>query len=255
MANNEPFLKWAGGKRWLVNQHGRILPLVFGRYIEPFVGSGAVFFYLKPQRAILAYKKPELVNAYKVFRLKHERIHRLLFIYQTRHTSEFYYRWRRRQSSNPIHRAARFLYLNRVCWNGLYRVNLKGEFNVPIGTKTAVAFAKKYLFEVSRQLKKAVIREADFEQIIGEAGAGDFVYVDPPYTVMHNNNNFLKYNDVLFSWKDQIRLARSVRRASKRGALVLVSNANHESIRELYKGFGISETLGRASVLAGDATA
>ena len=127
----------------------------------------------------------------------------------------------------------------------------KGEFNVPIGTKTAVAFARKYLFEVSGQLKKAAIREADFEEIIGEAGPGDFVYVDPPYTVMHNNNNFLKYNDVLFSWKDQICLAQSVRRASKRGALILVFNETDTSAKIGTAVLGLSERwAGQASLLA-----
>lgn len=251
----EAFLKWAGGKRWIVNQHEKIFPLVFGRYVEPFLGSGAVFFHLRPRRAILSDRNADLVNAYRALRSHPDEIHRLLVAYQKRHSPTFYYRWRRRRPKNPIHQAARFLYLNRVCWNGLYRVNLNGEFNVPLGTKTTVAFPRGYLRLVSRQLSAARILHSDFEEVIDRTDAGDFLYIDPPYTVMHNNNNFLKYNDVLFSWEDQKRLAASVKRASKRGALILVSNADHSSIRALYRGFGNSRRLSRASILAGDATA
>jgi DNA adenine methylase len=249
----EAFLKWAGGKRWLVSQHEGIFPLAFGRYVEPFLGSGAVFFHLNPQRAVLSDSNADLVNAYRALQSHHDQIQRLLLAYQKRHTSTFYYRWRRRRPRNPIHQAARFLYLNRVCWNGLYRVNLDGEFNVPLGTKTTIAFPPGYLRLVSGCLHKARILHSDFEDVIDKTDAGDFLYVDPPYTVMHNNNNFLRYNDVLFSWEDQKRLAAAVKRASKRRALILVSNANHNSVRQLYRGFGSVAVLRRASVLAGDA--
>ena len=135
-----------------------------------------------------------------------------------------------------------------------YRVNLNGQFNVPLGTKTKISFSRGYLRLVSRCLNKARILHSDFEDVIDKTDEGDFLYVDPPYTVMHNNNNFLKYNDVLFSWEDQKRLAAAVKRASKRRALILVSNANHNSVRQLYRGFGSVALLRRASVLAGDAT-
>ena len=251
----EPFLKWAGGKRWLVNQHARLFPYVYGRYVEPFLGSGAVFFYLQPQEAVLSDSNAELVNAYQVLRAHPEKIQRLLRRYHRQHSSDFYYRWRKRRPFNPLHQAARFLYLNRVCFNGLFRVNLRGEFNVPIGTKTEVSYPRGFLQSVSRLLQRAQVVQADFEDIIDQTERGDFVYVDPPYTVMHNNNNFLKYNDVLFSWADQIRLAASVQRATKRGVLILVSNADHLSVRQLYRGFGFANTLERESILAGDTTA
>jgi DNA adenine methylase len=255
MENNEPFLKWAGGKRWLVSQHHRLFPYVFGRYVEPFLGGGAVFFYLQPQKAILSDKNEELVNVYRTLRENPNGLQRLLQVYQAKHSEEFYYRWRKRKQTNPLHRAARFLYLNRVCFNGLFRVNLRGEFNVPIGTKTQVTYPRGYLSSVSKLLKRAQIVQSDFEDIIDQTTVGDFVYVDPPYTVMHNNNNFLKYNDVLFSWADQVRLAAAVRRATRRGALILVSNADHDSIRQLYYGYGYVDTLTRASILSGDTTA
>ena len=127
-------------------------------------------------------------------------------------------------------RAVRFIYLNRTCFNGLYRVNRKGIFNVPMGSKTDIEFPEGYLEDVSSALRRALLSVSDFETIIDQAKTGDFLYVDPPYTVMHNNNNFIKYNANLFSWDDQVRLASAIRRAAKRGALIMLSNADHRSV-------------------------
>src|ERR1700682_1899449 len=164
----EPFLKWAGGQRWLVNQHSRLFPYVYGRYVEPFLGSGAVFFYLQPRDAVLSDSNAELVNVYQVLRAHPEKLQRLLHRYHKQHSSTFYYRWRRRRPSDQLHQAARFLYLNRVCFNGLFRVNLQGEFNVPIGTKTEVSYPRGYLQSVSRILQRAQVVQADFEDIINQ---------------------------------------------------------------------------------------
>jgi DNA adenine methylase len=134
----------------------------------------------------------------------------------------------------------------------MYRVNLRGEFNVPIGTKDRIAYPKGYLQEIATCLRHASIHVADFEGTIDKAEADDFVFVDPPYTVMHNNNNFVKYNANLFSWTDQIRLASSVKRAARRGAAVMISNADHQSVRELYRDFGTHHRVNRTSILAAD---
>ena len=154
--------------------------------------------------------------------------------------------------TDPVARAVRFLYLNRTCFNGIYRVNKNGDFNVPIGTKDAVSFEDGYLDKVAQALKNARIRRRDFAVAIGKANENDFVFIDPPYTVMHNNNGFVKYNAQLFSWKDQARLAAAIKAAGERGALIMMSNADHESVRALYKGFGTHRSLTRASILAGD---
>jgi DNA adenine methylase len=146
----------------------------------------------------------------------------------------------------------RFLYLNRTCFNGIYRVNLRGEFNVPIGTKDRVAYPEGYLQQIATCLSHASIRVAGFEQTIDKAEANDFVFVDPPYTVMHNNNNFVKYNARLFSWADQVKLASAVKKAARRGAAVMISNADHQSVRELYRGFGTHHRVDRTSILAAD---
>ena len=157
--------------------------------------------------------------------------------------------------SCEIEQAVRFLYLNRVCFNGLYRVNLRGEFNVPIGSKVEVMFPNGFLRAISDRLRHARLMESDFEAVIAQAGRNDFVFIDPPYTVTHNNNGFIKYNDVLFSWEDQIRLAKAAMSAKRRGSLVFVSNADHAAVRELYDGFHFHHQLSRASILSAASSA
>lgn len=249
-----PFLKWAGGKRWFVSGHGWIFPLQFGRYIEPFLGSGAVFFHLQPKHAILADINDELIETYSVIRDNWEKLRRKLAVHSSNHNDAYYYRVRSNKPSREIDRAARMIYLNRTCWNGLYRVNLKGEFNVPRGTKNKVLLDTDDFEGISKLLRSVKLKVSDFEQTINAAAQNDFVFADPPYTVKHNNNGFLKYNDTIFSWEDQIRLRDAVFRAHRRGALVAVTNANHPSIRNLYREFSLT-TLSRVSVLAGDSEA
>ncbi len=246
----EPFLKWPGGKRWLVSRYTDLFPTTMRRYIEPFLGGGAVFFYLRPESAVLADANTELVGAYKAIRAHSRALDSLLRRFHKLHNPRFYYQMRSSNPRDKLHQAARFLYLNRTCFNGIYRVNLNGEFNVPIGTKTTVEYPTGYLESVAAALRPVEIFAADFESTIARAGPGDFVYVDPPYTVMHNNNNFLKYNDVLFSWRDQQRLADAVRQAGSRGAMVFVSNADHASVRRLYKRIGRQQRVQRSSILA-----
>jgi DNA adenine methylase len=249
----EPFLKWPGGKRWLTFKYPALFPSEYNRYLEPFLGGGAVFFFLAPRRSILSDSNQELLNAYKCIRSDVKVIHRRLRNLDKRHCADLYYRIREERPIEPIERATRFLYLNRTCFNGIYRVNLAGHFNVPIGTKTLVEYPLPYLTAVANSLKRAVLRTCDFEKTIEKAGAGDFVFVDPPYTVMHNNNNFVKYNAPLFSWPDQVRLAFAVREADRRGALVMIANADHQGIRDLYAGFGIHHSVSRSSALSADA--
>ena len=217
----KPFLKWAGGKRWLVVQHLSIFPSQFDRYIEPFLGSGAVFFHLRPQNAILSDINKELIETYTAIQEDWESVFCELKKHHRNHCKEYYYRIRSSNPKTPYTRSARFIYLNRTCWNGLYRVNLKGEFNVPIGTKQAVILEKDDFFEVSKILQHAEIKCDDFETVIDEAGKGDLLFVDPPYTVKHSDNGFIKYNEDLFHWDDQVRLSMCLCRAKERGADIM----------------------------------
>lgn len=246
----EPFLKWPGGKRWLIARHAHLFPDQFERYVEPFLGGGAVFFHIAPQKALLSDTNPDLINAYKCIQTDASTIERRLRKLQGNHSKALYYEIREARPRNPLERAVRFLYLNRTCFNGIYRVNRAGQFNVPMGSKTEVAYLPGYLTRVADVLKQASIRTDDFESTIEETKKGDLLFVDPPYTVMHNNNNFVKYNAHLFSWDDQQRLAGALRRAARRGAHVILSNADHQSVRDLYKNFGRHIRLSRSTVLA-----
>ncbi len=247
-----PFLKWAGGKRWLTTAHPELLPAKFDRYIEPFLGSGAVFFHLKPKKALLADYNAELINAYEQLKSNWRRVAQALVRHQRNHSEEYYYRVRACKRRVDHEKAAQFIYLNRVCWNGLYRVNLRGEFNVPIGTKTSVLLPTDNFQRTSELLKSSRLVVSDFEPILDRANAGDFVFIDPPYVTRHNLNGFVKYNDKLFLWTDQERLCSAIERASSRGAMILITNANHESIRALYRRVGKQVILRRQSVLAAD---
>lgn len=246
-----PFLKWAGGKRWLVEQHSSLFPQKFNCYIEPFLGSGSVFFYLTPSRAILSDSNAELISCYNQIKSCPVELNELLSEHHENHCTDYYYKIRATYFTSEAERAAKFLYLNRTCFNGIYRVNLKGEFNVPMGTKTNVVMKSDDFRGVSKRLENALIVQGDFADSMKHATEGDFVYVDPPYTVQHNTNGFLKYNEKIFSWNDQVRLKEQVVAAASRGASVIVSNAAHESVIELYEGVGNITKLSRASVLSG----
>lgn len=246
-----PFLKWAGGKRWLVRDHPDIFPTDFNKYIEPFLGSGSVFFHLKPQNALLSDTNKELITTYRALRNRNRKVGSLLKKYHERHSNEFYYFMREQTPQKQEEIAARMIYLNRTCWNGLYRVNLSGKYNVPKGTKRNVVLDTDDFKATARLLRRSMIVQSDFEAIIDAAEEDDFVFVDPPYTVRHNLNGFVKYNEKLFSWNDQIRLKYAIDRATARGAKVLLTNANHESILDLYRDYVGHRTLSRSSVLSG----
>lgn len=248
----EPFLKWPGGKRWLVQRHASLFPTSCRRYLEPFLGGGAVFFYLLPDRAVLSDTNGELINAYQCLRQHPALIDERLRALQKKHSDSLYYRLRAMGPSDTLERAVRFIYLNRTCFNGIYRVNETGDFNVPKGSKDVVEYPAGYLHRIAECLKTASLEVVDFENTIDRAGRGDFVFADPPYTVMHNTNNFIKYNSRLFSWSDQVRLASAIKRAVARGAQVVLANADHRSIRELYRGFGNHHRISRSSYLAAD---
>lgn len=250
-----PFLKWAGGKRWLTKRELEFVPAEYDTYIEPFLGSAAVFFYLRPRKAILADKNPLLIETYKAIRSDWRAIERQLSSYVGQHSDEFYYEERARRRLTPHTRAAQLIYLNRTCWNGLYRVNLNGKFNVPRGTKDEVILPTDDFEKIGGALKNAQLRTSDFVDTIRMAQRGDFIFADPPYTVKHNMNGFVKYNENIFSWKDQIRLRDALDRAMTRGVQFSMTNADHYTVRELYKDFPFIEKVPRNSVLAGKSEA
>lgn len=246
----QPFLKWAGGKRWFVKNHSDLLPKTFNHYYEPFLGSGAVFFHLEPKEATLSDANPHLIETYQAIKDDWRQVLYYLKKHQRNHSKDYYYEIRARNCQTKHTRAAKFIYLNRTCFNGIYRENLKGRFNVPIGTKSAVILETDDFQETARLLKYVDLKPWDFAEVIANAKQGDFIFVDPPYTVAHNNNGFVKYNQKIFTWKDQERLQDSLDKASGRGVKILVTNANHSSILELYEGENI-QSLERRSVIGG----
>lgn len=250
--NQRPFLKWAGGKRWLVEKYSHIFPAFAGRYFEPFLGSGSVFFYLSPKKAILSDINSDLIETYKAIKDNWLQVLKHLELHKNKHSDLYYYDLRGSCPKTPSARAARFIYLNRTCFNGLYRVNRDGRFNVPRGTRNSVIYATDQFDIISKVLQEVELNTCDFEQSIDRAGKGDLVFADPPYTVCHNNNAFIKYNERLFSWDDQVRLANCLKKATDRGAKVIATNASHPSVIELYKdSFDLKQIYRKSLISAG----
>lgn len=232
----EPFLKWAGGKRSLIS---RLAPhLQSSRpdytYFEPFLGGGAAFFFLEPPIAVLSDANEELIDTYVAVRDGIDSVIDCLM--ELPYTKEDYYIIRSSRPLSAAARAARFIYLNKTCFNGLYRVNLSGEFNVPFGRHgpNVEICNEAQLRAASRALRSASLRTGDFAEILTQARPGDVVYFDPPYTTTHGNNGFIEYNAKVFSWEDQRRLAMVAESLVEGGVNVAVSNADHPSIIDCY---------------------
>jgi len=232
----DPLLKWPGGKRALLRNLLALVPGQFGRYFEPFLGGGALFFALRPHEAFLSDLNKELIECYVAVRDYPEQVIQHLRSWpNSRHV---YYSVRRSSPRSTTRRAARLIYLSTLAFNGIFRVNRQGKFNVPYGHKTHVDVVQPgKICATSKVLKSALLKHCDFEEAVKPARMGDLLYFDPPYTVAHGTNGFRKYNSRIFSWNDQIRLAAIVHRLADRGCHVIVSNACHDSVRDLYADF------------------
>lgn len=215
------------------------------------MGSGVVLFNLLPKVALISDINKELIDTYISIAEDWNLIYKKLVTHDKKHSKAYYYKIRSSKPYSQAGKAARFIYLNRTCWNGLYRVNLRGEFNVPKGSKKRALLRTDNFEQIAGILKNYDIRHSDFEPIIDDGKEGDFIFIDPPYVVKHKNNGFLKYNEKLFSWRDQLRLKESIERAKQRGCFVLMTNASHESVTQLYKKEEIIE-IERSSVIAGN---
>lgn len=250
---NNTFLKWAGGKRWFINQEGHRLPTEYNRYIEPFLGGGAVFFHLAPENALLSDINEELINTYIAVRDDVEKVYHHLAIHARAHNKEYYYQMRERKTRTLSTSAARMIYLNKACFNGIYRVNKQGKFNVPFGTRKELFFERNDLVASSQILQNAEIICRDFEETIDMADEGDFIFCDPPYAVIDEDNRFVGYNADVFSWTDQQRLANALIRAKNRNVKIIMTNVAHEKVIDLYgniEGFTI-DIVERQCFIAG----
>lgn len=234
----KPFLKWAGGKSRLVPTLRRLAPQEFNRYIEPFLGGGAFFFALQPNTALLNDLNEELIESYQCIKADPFAVYKQL---QTMDVGEtFFYEWRSKKPSelSLLERTARFIYLNKTCFNGLYRVNRKGEFNSPFGGYTSVALADlQNLQACSQLLRKVELSCSDYKDVLAGAGAGDFIYLDPPYVPVGKFSDFKRYTAQPFANKEQRELAELFRELDKRGCFLLLSNSKHADVESLYEGF------------------
>tara|TARA_B100000470_G_C19787292_1_gene390486 strand:+ start:356 stop:1186 length:831 start_codon:yes stop_codon:yes gene_type:complete len=251
----KPFLKWAGGKSNLLKQYEPLFPKWSGDYFEPFIGSGAVFFFLSAREEARKYYlsdlNREIVDAFCAVRDDVEEVIRLLTKHQKLHSKDYFYQVRALVPDNlsTFERAARTIYLNKTCFNGLYRVNKKGEFNVPMGSyKKPSILQVETLKTASRALARADLAVGHYSGLVDKAQAGDFIYLDPPYHPLSKTAMFTNYVAEAFDEKDQMELSQVATTLSEKGCLFMESNSNTDFVKDLYKDFKIQEVLARRSI-------
>ena len=249
MVSNQPrpFLKWAGGKKQMLKQYNLFFPKEFKNYIEPFVGAGAVFFhfldmdYLASNKHILLIDtNDELINCYQVIQEDSDRLISVLSSLKYSNDKDVFYKIRSENPEDRFERAARTIYLNRTCFNGLYRVNSKGEFNVPFGKyKNPQICDSENLSAIHLALRGINIVCDDFAKCLDFAGENDFIYFDPPYQPLSKTSNFTSYTKNSFNEEQQFRLSRVFEKLDHKGCKIMMSNSDTALIRELYDKFRI----------------
>jgi len=245
-----PFLKWAGGKWAIAERIAALLPHDTRQrvYREPFLGGGAMFFYLQPEQAILSDTLRALITTYQMVQSSvGALIHRLEQLREQHSTDHFYAtreRFNNAHDATEIDRAAWLIYLNKTCFNGLYRTNRRGAFNVPMGSfKNPGIVDPPKLRLAAAVLGRAELRHATFDHLLDEAQAGDVIYMDPPYVPISKTANFSGYADGVFTADDQARLAAVFRELDKRGCLLALSNSDTPLVRKLYEGFDLTPLI------------
>ena len=250
MLKAKPFVKWAGGKRQIIDKLLKLVPEEYNTYYEPFVGGGALLFELSPKKAVINDSNTELMNVYQTIASDKgfEDTLKLLNNYEHKHSEKFFYQIRNLDKDKEkfsklsnIEHAARTIYLNKSCFNGLYRVNKKGEFNVPFNKKLKVNTYDSQnmtLAYVYFQTNEVKMLNCDFEEAVKTAQKGDFIYFDPPYD-SENQDTFNSYTEEGFGKDAQVRLAKVYKELSNKGCYVMLSNHNTTLINELYKDFNI----------------
>ncbi|MEG1506817.1 MAG: DNA adenine methylase [Bacilli bacterium] len=249
MIKGKPFVKWAGGKRQIIDKLKQYVPDDYLTYYEPFIGGGALFFELSPKNAVINDSNFELMNVYKIL-CDHEKYTKMCSVlnkYEKNHSEEFYYEIRNKDRNiktfnrlSDYTKAARTIYLNKTCFNGLYRVNSKNEFNVPSNKKIKInTYESENLLTIHMYFSMNNIKmlNVDFEKSVETAKKGDFIYFDPPYD--SDTSTFNSYTEDGFGKEEQVRLANVFKDLSDRGCLVMLSNHNTTLVNELYKGFNI----------------
>ena len=246
--NLQPFTKWTGGKRQLLEELRSYMPETYGRYFEPFVGGGALFFDLAPEQAVINDFNEELINAYRQIKNNPAELINLLIKHKENNSKDYYLELRsadrdgRISRMTGVERAARILYMLRVDFNGLYRVNSKNQFNVPYGRyKNPKIVDVDLLYQISEYLNEndVEILQTDFAEAVKDAETGDFVYFDPPYIPLNETSSFTSYTHEGFSYEEQIRLRNTFKELTERGVYAMLSNSSSPLVEELYKDFNI----------------
>ena len=244
----QPFTKWTGGKRQLLPVIRELMPKTYNRYFEPFVGGGALFFDLAPKDAVINDFNAELINCYQQIKDNPQELIEILKVHQEYNSKEYYLDLRsadrdeRIDMMSEVQRAARILYMLRVDFNGLYRVNSKNQFNVPYGRyKNPKIVDENLVSAISTYLNnnKIEIKKGDFEKAVLDVQQGDFVYFDPPYIPLSETSAFTSYTHEGFSYDDQVRLRDTFKKLSDVGAYVMLSNSSSFLVEELYRDFNI----------------
>jgi DNA adenine methylase len=254
-----PFLKWAGGKRQLLSELTKYIDkksLNKHTYYEPFIGGGALLFELQPTRAVISDKNQELINCYKVVKNSLDDLIEVLRNHQAKNDSDYYYymrnldRMSEYKNLSKVEKAARIIYLNKTCYNGLFRVNSQGQFNVPFGRyKKPNILDEAVLKTVSIYLNKSQVEilNMDFEKAVKKAKKGDFVYFDPPYDPVSSTSSFTGYDVNGFNRDEQERLKQVFDELTARGSLVILSNSQTDFMMDLYKDYQDKIKIVRAS--------
>lgn len=246
----KPFLRWAGGKKWLLKELDKFVNIRnYNFYHEPFLGGGAVYFHLLPNKAIISDSNKELISTYQI--IKDNPLDVIKHIKSFERSKEFYYFIRNQKYTNAVEEAARFIYLNQMSFNGLYRVNSNGDYNVPYGYREKFQFDYENLLQVSELLKNSQIKHQDFKESIAYIKENDLVFLDPPYTVTHNSNGFIHYNKKLFSLEDQYNLSDTIKTIKNVGAYYILTNAAHQTIRDIFNNGDKMYEIDRASLIGG----
>jgi DNA adenine methylase len=247
----KPFLRWAGGKTWLIKHLETLIPKKgFNNYHEPFLGGGSIFLALNPRKNIfLSDLNSNLIETYQAVKLYPNQIIDVMRTFEN--NADYYYQLRDKCSEDPIFNASKFIYLNQTSFNGIYRVNLEGKYNVPYGYRNKDFLEPNKISMVSTRLKNAVLTCNDFMAVIENLNKSDLVFLDPPYTVSHNDNGFIKYNQKLFSLDDQERLSILIDKIKTRDAYYVLTNAAHSKIDEIFEKGDRKLIKNRANLIGG----
>lgn len=248
----KPFLKWAGGKSKLFKHFENMIPEKYNSYFEPFVGGGAVFFKLNPKTAIINDLNSELMNVYSIIKTNSKGLMKELDKLKNKvNNKDFYYDFRGERPETDLKKAARTIFLNKTGFNGMYRVNSKGEFNIPFGDmKNAKLYDKDNLLACSKTLDNTLIKNGDYRDLLDLIKDGDFVYLDPPYVPLSKTASFTSYTKESFGEKEQLELVKFCKEIDSKGARFLLNNSDTEITREIYSGFNIEIIKAPRSIAA-----